>query len=375
MAPAPRFALTALTALAALLASCAGEPTTPPPSAETRPVSPVPLPSSDPLSLVRSVIPERVVNRDAWAQDVAAVFRALALAPTREHLCAVASVIEQESGFEVDTPIPGLGTIAWREIDRRAEHAGIPPGAVREVLRMRSADGRSYAERIDAARTEKQLSDIFEDFVGTVPLGRTLFASWNPIHTRGPMQVNVAFAERFEKVRPYPFPVKESIDDELFSRRGSLYFGIAHLLAYPAGYDRYLYRFADYNAGQYASRNAAFQHALARLAHVELRADGALEPPGGGGETERAALALAPRLELSDGEVRAALEQGHSSDFEQTRLYQSVMQAAARRAGRALPYAVVPSIRLEGPKLHRRLTTEWYAQRVNERYERCLQRS
>jgi len=28
-----------------------------------------------------------------------------------------------------------------------------------------------------------------------VPLGRTLFAESNPIRTRGPMQVNVAFAE------------------------------------------------------------------------------------------------------------------------------------------------------------------------------------
>jgi hypothetical protein len=48
------------------------------------------------------------------------------------------------------------------------------------------------------------------------------------------MQVNIAFAEQFAAARPYPYPVKWSIADEVFTRRGSLYFGTAHLLAYSA---------------------------------------------------------------------------------------------------------------------------------------------
>jgi hypothetical protein len=35
---------------------------------------------------------------------------------------------------------------------------------------------------------------------------------------------------------------------------------------------------------------------------------------------------------------------------------------------------VLPQIDLHGPKLTRKLTTEWYATRVDERFERCLNR-
>ena len=44
------------------------------------------------------------------------------------------------------------------------------------ALAVRSPDGRSYAERLRQAQTERALSDMFEDFIGTVPLGRRLFA-------------------------------------------------------------------------------------------------------------------------------------------------------------------------------------------------------
>jgi hypothetical protein len=356
-------------ALSALqLVSCAG------------PGSRVARPTSHPVD-VRAVIdralPGAVSDRSGWIADIAMSFSRLGLPPTRENACAVAAVIEQESGFQVDPVIPGLGKLALRTVDERAAHAGVPLALVHAALDLKSTDGRTYRERIGAARTEKQLSDVYEDFIGRVPLGRRLFASWNPIRTRGPMQVNVAFAERFEAVRPYPYHASgRDLGDELFTRRASIYFGVAHLLDYQAPYDRYLYRFADYNSGQYASRNAAFQHAASIVAAEPLTADGALlahDPHAkGAGSTQRLLLGIAGRLNLKEDDIDAALEQGTAASFGQTALYRRVFALADRRSGRRLPRAVLPRIRLEGPKIVRPLTTGWYARRVNGRFERCV---
>ena len=351
-----------------LLVSCAG-----PGSRFARHV-PNPV---DVRAVIDRALPAAVSDRSGWIADIAGAFAKLRLPATRENACAVTAVIEQESGFRIDPAVPGLGRLALQTIDARAAHAGVPRALVHAALDLKSSNGRTYRERIRAASTEKQLSDVYEDFIGRVPLGRRLFASWNPIRTRGPMQVNVAFAQRFQAIEPYPYhDPQRDVRDELFTRRASIYFGVAHLLDYQAPYDRYLYRFADYNAGQYASRNAAFQRAASLLAGMPLTADGALlaNDPGAkdAGSTERVLLAIAARLRLSDAAIHMALEEGTARSFEQTTLYRRVFALAERKQGRRLPRAVLPQIHLEGPKIERPLTTGWYARRVNGRFERCV---
>jgi hypothetical protein len=354
-------------ALLAWIAGCASAPPPAPPA--VRP--------DQARALIGAALPGSVHDRAGWTDDLYAALTLQSIEPTRENICAAVAVIEQESNFQVDPVIPGLPAIAWREIDSRAEHAGVPRVLLHGALQLRSPTGTTYSERIDAAKTEKDLSDIFEDFIGTVPMGRTLFAERDPVRTRGPMQVNVAFAEQYAAARPYPYPVKVSIADEVFSRRGGLYFGVGHLLAYEPHYDQYLYRFADFNAGQFASRNAAFQRALSRVSGLRVVADGALLPHGEEktpGETELAARAMKLRLNLDDAAIHDALARSKKSSFEHTILYRGVFALADKLQASPAPRAAVPRIVLRGPKLSRNLSTDWYARRVNERFGRCLQK-
>jgi hypothetical protein len=324
---------------------------------------------------IQALIPARVAQRGAWAVDLQLVFAGLKLDPSTQNVCAVLAVTEQESTFDPDPPVPNLAKIAREEILRRADELGIPEFAVNLALKVRSPDGRSYDDRIKAVKTERELSMIYEQFIDEVPLGRRLFANWNPVRTGGPMQVSIAFAVEHAKAHPYPFPAQDSIRHEVFTRRGGLYFGTAHLLGYASAYGpAMIYRFADFNAGRYASRNAAFQQALAVATGQPLDLDGDLfvsasAPPG---QTELAARRLGPDIGMDDRAIRRELERSDSEHFDSSPLLVKVFAMAQARSGKAQPRAALPRIVLRSPKITRRLTTEWFARRVDERYRRCL---
>lgn len=358
--------------LLVLLAGCSS----PPP----RPAGPVRAPAEVRAQLV-TLLPADLADRDGWAADIQVAFQLLGIPPSTENLCAALAVTEQESGYQADPPVPGLAKIARAEIERRAARLKIPKLVVAAALQLDSPDGRSYAARIAAVRNERELSELFDGFISRVPLGRRLFAGANPVRTGGPMQVSIAFAERHAEERGYPFAGSDTIREEVFSRRGGMYFGIAHLLGYPNSYERHLYRYADFNAGWYASRNAAFQRAVTVATGVPLALDGDLvlhtrkrgEPRVGA--TEAAVQSLAPQLGMSTAAIRRALEDGDRFEFEHSDLYRAVFALAEQRAGKPLPRAVMPSILLQSPKITRKLTTEWFASRVQTRYQRCINRA
>jgi transposase-like protein len=324
------------------------------------------------------LLPPNTSDRKGWATDIYAAFAALAIEPTTQNLCATLAVTEQESGFTTNPVVPGLAKIARNEIYRRAEAHGIPQLIVRGALMFSSHNGKSYDEQLATVRTEQDLSRIYEEFIGSVPMGRRLLAGDNPVHTAGPMQVSVAFAEQYARVQPYPYPVTGSIRHEVFTRHGGMYFGIAHLLGYPASYPQPLYRFADFNAGWYASRNAAFQQAVSLASGIPIALDGDLvryDANRGAnpvGATEVAVRSLARSLDLSDSQIHRALQQGESAGFDQSTLYERVFTLAEQRESRPLPRAMVPRIHLASPKITRKLTTDWYASRVDQHYRRCM---
>lgn len=351
--------------LLTLLAGCSGRVLEQPPTRHPDVVR---------AQLVR-LMPATVTDRQGWANDIYVAFADRELEASDSQLCAVLAVIEQESTYRADPPVTGLATLARREIDQRAETLHIPAFLVDAALGLKSPTGERYAERLAKVRTEKALSAIFDDFIGMVPMGQQLFGGLNPVRTGGPMQVSIEFAERLAD--DYPYVIDGSLRQEVFTRRGGLYFGIAHLLDYPASYSSPVYRFADFNAGWYASRNAAFQHAVSRLSGITLALDGDLIIHGSrqAGQTERAVRSLSARLDLSDAAIRRDLERGDSQDFENSRLYARVFALVEQLEGRSVPRARLPGIALKSPKITRNLTTAWFAERVETRWKNCLGRA
>ena len=360
--------LAASACLSALLSACAG-------SSGAR------EPAIDPdvaRAQIARVLPDKLRNREGWAVDIFAALEALHIPPTADNACAVIAVAEQESNLQVDPRVPGLPAIARREIEARAASHHIPMLVVDAALALDSPTGVSYRRRLEEAHTEKELSNLFQDFIGMVPLGERLFGDLNPVRTGGPMQVSIAFAEDHAKRRRYPYPVSTNIRDEVFTRRGGVYFGTAHLLDYAAPYDDVLYRFADFNAGHYASRNAGFQNAVSIASKTALALDGDLLRHGSGADepskTELAVRKLGKRLGLSDAQIRSDLERGEGEGFERTKVWSRVFELADGARGRPVPRAMVPRIALKSPKITRKLTTDWFARRVDDRYHRCLGR-
>ena len=352
-------------------------------SAEDAPVAVPDLPSPPALSgraLVERLLPPRLRDRSGWADDLQRAVAGLGLPQTREHFCAAIAVIEQESGFQADPVVPGLPRIVRREIDRRVEGFGVPPLAVDVALLLPSPDGRSFRQRLAALRTERQVSELFEEMLAELPQGREWFGGYNPVRTGGPMQVSIGFAETQVREKPYPYARSGNVRREVFTRHGGVYFGVANLLDYPVDYPQMLYRFADFNAGRYSSRNAAFQSAVMRVSGQKLALDGDLlryrdgRPMAEAGATQRALDVVAHRLGLTPGEVRRDLLLEKSASFSQSPLYRAVFARAEASAGKVLPREILPQIRLQGPKIQRRLTTEWFARRVDGRYRGCLAR-
>jgi len=348
-----------------LLAACA----TAPRQQATRPA-----PAQVRAEIMRRLPPD-ASDRIGWATDIQTAFSTQGIDPGAENICAVLAVIAQESGFHADPSVPNLPRIAREEIDRRAAAHHIPKLLVDAALQIHSPDGRSYSDRLRHVRTERELSRIYEDLIASVPLGKRLFADFNPVETGGPMQVNIVFAEG--NAGDYPYPIASSVRDEVFTRRGGVYFGIMRLLDYPTPYTRKLYRFADYNAGRYSSRNAAFQNAVSIVTGIPLAQDGDPLDPGAPldrpGQTERAVRAMANDLGMDARSIRKALLRSDRLGFDDTPLYARTYALADARAGKSLPRAMVPSIQLDSPKITRKLTTAWFATRVDARYQRCMQ--
>lgn len=184
----------------------------------------------------------------------------------------------------------------------------IPLFVVHTALKINSPTGKSYSERPDTVKTENSLARslmilstwyrwgrrYLVRLIRCIPVGRCRSAS--------PLLSSMPAATRGKW--------REPCAGEVFSRRGGLWFGTYHLLNYPANYSAPIFRFADFNAGWYASRNAAFQNAVSKASGVKLAMDGDLILYGSSepGKTELAVRKLAGKLDMSESEIRRQLQ-------------------------------------------------------------------
>ncbi|WP_027469090.1 DUF1615 domain-containing protein [Deefgea rivuli] len=351
------------------------EPTaTPSAVASPKPV----LSTNEARTLLNRLLPAKMPDRAGWNADILDAFTALKLPYTAEYFCAAAATIEQESSWQGDPGVPGLPKIVWSAIGERAAKYHIPLIAVQTALLKTSPTGRSYKQRIDTLRTEREMNALFEDLADEAVKLNLPLNMKNPIRTGGPMQVSVEFAQGHVKAWPYPYAMKGSVRNEVFTRRGGTYFGLAILLQYPAPYTDMVYRFADYNAGRYASRNTAYQQLVSKLTGQALVQDGDLlrysnGAPTGVSGTQTAVYSLAGKLGMSQEAILRDLKLEKLASFGQSELYKKTY-ALIEKNGQTFPRAALPQIDLKSPKITRKLTTEWFAKRVQGRYEICMAR-
>jgi hypothetical protein len=345
---------------------------------------------------IATLIGSRVSERTAWARAVLDAVVGNGLESDPPTVCAVLAIVAQESGFHEDPVVPGLAKVVGARIERYQEKLG-PLGkpVFRRLLGGHApTDPRPFDDRLRKVRTERDLDLVFRDLLAyhrsshplafdAAQLAGKLFdveslAELNPITTAGPMQVSVHFAETWARDH-HGEPA--TVRDALYTKVGGVYYGTARLFGHRAGYEKMIFRFADYNAGVYTSRNAALQAQLGRLVGTSLALDGdvlAYDKDGTTRDDDTRTLEALVRFSaryaptLSAEKVRADARLEKTFAFEGTETYQAVKRVFAARTGAAPEYAVLPEVVLESPKMRRKLSTAWFAEGVDRRFRECL---
>ncbi|VTX69702.1 DUF1615 domain-containing protein [Acinetobacter ursingii] len=353
---------------------------------------------------IKRVIPTRVNGRESWANDIDDIMQKLGIPKTKENVCSIVAVVDQESNFVADPVVPGLGAKAVKEVNTRLNEkfeeklgttiGGQVAGYFEDVLKNQPSPDNNYMSQMRKVRTERDLDLLYRqifDFMashyhvsaltGAAKLvGQDIGEKMNPITTLGSMQVLITYAQDHKRSRMNT----NELRDDLYTQYGGLYYGIHRLMMYPADYNKSIYRFADYNSGMYSSRNAAFQSMLNDLTPKELDLDGDLllynkdgSPRAVLSQSEKELISVFAQnnVLVTPRQIRSDLKKEKEKSFEDTQTYIAVKKLYKTKTGKEPIYAIMPQVIISGPKLSRDYNTNWFASRVNGRYETCMQRA
>ena len=353
---------------------------------------------------IKKVIPARVNDRQSWAQDIFDIMQELSIPKTKQNVCSVVAVVDQESNFVADPAVPGLGEKAVQEINSRLKEkfeaklgetiGGTIAGYFEDVLKNQPSPENNYMSQMRKVKTERELDLLYREIfdymskhyhvsalTGAAKLvGQDIGEKMNPITTLGSMQVHINYAKEHKRQSGSIAELR----NDLYTQYGGLYYGIHRLMKYPADYDKAIYRFADYNSGMYSSRNAAFQRMLNAMTKTEISLDGDLllytkngDIKATQSQTEKELIAIFAQnnILVTPRQIRSDLKKEKEKKFEDTQTYLAVQKLYQNKTKKEPIYATMPQVVISGPKLSRDYNTNWFASRVNGRYETCMQRA
>lgn len=353
---------------------------------------------------IKKVIPARVNDRQSWAQDIFDIMQELSIPKTKQNVCSVVAVVDQESNFVADPTVPGLGEKAVQEINSRLKEkfeaklgetiGGTVAGYFEDVLKNQPSPENNYMSQMRKVKTERELDLLYREIfdymskhyhvsalTGAAKLvGQDIGEKMNPITTLGSMQVHINYAKEHKRQSGSIAELR----NDLYTQYGGLYYGIHRLMKYPADYDKAIYRFADYNSGMYSSRNAAFQRMLNAMTKTEINLDGDLllytkngDIKATQSQTEKELIAIFAQnnILVTPRQIRSDLKKEKEKSFEDTQTYLAVQKLYQNKTKKEPIYATMPQVVISGPKLSRDYNTNWFASRVNGRYETCMQRA
>lgn len=354
---------------------------------------------------IRKLIPSRVHDRQSWANDINDIMEKLKIPKTKDNVCSVVAIVDQESNFVANPVVAGLGEKAVKEVSTRLNEkfedklgttiGGQVAGYFEDVLKNQPTPDNNYMSQMRKVKTEKDLDVLYRQIfdymashyhvsalTGAAKLvGQDIAEKMNPITTLGSMQVNIVYAKEHKRVKLQSI---NNLRDDLYTQYGGLYYGIHRLMLYQTSYDKPIYRFADYNSGMYSSRNAALQSMLNKLGDEQLTEDGdlllytkdgSIQSTTSSSEKALIKIFTINNILLTPNQIRTDLKQEKTQSFEQTPTYIAITKLYQKQTGKEAPYAIMPQVIISGPKLSRDYNTNWYASRVNGRYQTCMQRA
>ncbi|USA53694.1 DUF1615 domain-containing protein [Acinetobacter sp. C32I] len=353
---------------------------------------------------INKVLPSRVNDRQSWSQDIFDIMQQLSIPKTKQNVCSIVAVVDQESNFVADPAVPGLGEKAVKEINTRLKEkfeaklgetiGGTVAGYFEDVLKNQPSPENNYMSQMRKVKTERELDLLYREIfdymskhyhvsalTGAAKLvGQDIGEKMNPITTLGSMQVHINYAKEHKRQSGNIAELR----NDLYTQYGGLYYGIHRLMEYSADYDKAIYRFADYNSGMYSSRNAAFQKMLEVIQDKDLDLDGDLllynkdgNPQSALSQSEKEVISAFTnnKILVTPRQIRADLKKEKEQKFEDTQTYLAVQKLYQTKTNKEPIYAMMPEVVISGPKLSRDYNTNWFASRVNGRYETCMQRA